>query len=91
MADKKHVTTRSNHWKDELEGDKETGKKWGKKKTPWKLTSVFPPARPSERNRKLAAPTALQNNGEAGGKKRAFFKIPRGKEQKDSAEEKISR
>lgn len=72
-------------------------KKWGKKetrsgsphKTPWKLTSVVPPARPSERNRKLAAPTALQNNGEAGGK-RAAFKIPRGKARKDSAEEKIS-
>lgn len=73
MAEKKHDNKEqtASSGKVEWEGGKETEKKWGKKetrsgsphKTPWKLTSVVPPARPSERNRKLAVPTALQNNG----------------------------
>lgn len=93
MADKIHVTTRSKPLAQRRLSEEEIrreGKKWGKKEThSGKLTSVFPPARPSERNRKRAAPTALQNSGWAG-KKREFFKISRGKAQKDSAEEKIS-
>lgn len=90
MADKIHVTTRSKPLAQRRLSEEEIkreGKKWGKKETrSRKLTSVFPPARGTENS--LHPRRCKITAGQA--KKRAFFKISRGKAQKDSAEEKIS-